>query len=90
MVFFYSILDFVTYILASEKTANLYKGHTSNLIGRFKSHNGLSKKGWTVRYRPWRVVYVRFFATKSEAMGHEHWLKSGAGREWIKDHQKAL
>ncbi|MBF32300.1 MAG: endonuclease, partial [Aequorivita sp.] len=31
--------EYVVYILASSKTEKLYKGHTSNLIERFKSHN---------------------------------------------------
>ena len=75
--------EFVVYILASEKTHKLYKGYTSNLIERFKSHNGLSKKGWTMRFRPWRVIFVRFFKTKKEAIDFEKYLKTGAGRDWI-------
>ena len=82
MVFLF--MHYVVYILASEKTNKLYKGHTSNLIERFKSHNALSKKGWTVRFRPWRVVFVRFFQTKVEAIDFEKYLKTGVGREWIK------
>ena len=75
--------EYVVYILASSKTKKLYKGYTSNLIERFKSHNALSEKGWTVRYRPWSVVFVRFFKTKKEAMCFEKYLKTGVGREWI-------
>lgn len=75
--------EYVVYILASSKTEKLYKGHTSNLIERFKSHNALSEKGWTIRYRPWSVVFVRFFKTKNEAMCFEKYLKTGVGREWI-------
>ena len=78
--------EYVVYILASEKTDQLYKGFTSNLIGRIKSHNELSKKGWTLRYRPWRVVYVEFYSIKKEAIARERFLKTGAGRDWIRDH----
>ncbi len=75
--------EYVVYILASNRTPKLYKGFTTNLIERFKSHNQLSTKGWTVRFRPWRVVFVQFFLNKKEAMDFEKFLKTGAGREWI-------
>ncbi|MCF6297680.1 MAG: GIY-YIG nuclease family protein [Flavobacteriaceae bacterium] len=35
-------------------------------MSRFKSHNSLSKKGYTIRYRPWVVIYVEFFCSKKE------------------------
>jgi putative endonuclease len=56
---------------------------TSDLIARFKSHNELGKKDWTIKFRPWKVVHVEFFATKKEALVQEKYLKSGAGREWV-------
>ncbi|HET8885439.1 MAG TPA: GIY-YIG nuclease family protein [Salinimicrobium sp.] len=76
--------DFVVYILFSEKHDKLYYGQTSNLIARFTDHNYLGKKGWAKNYRPWRVIYVEFCETRSEAMKREKFLKSGAGREWVK------
>ncbi len=75
--------EFVVYILHSEKYDKIYTGYTSNLIARFKSHNELSNKGWTIRFRPWRVIYVEFFVVKKEAMKKEKYLKSGVGRSWI-------
>ncbi|MGY6562029.1 MAG: GIY-YIG nuclease family protein [Luteibaculaceae bacterium] len=54
---------YVTYVLYSKKFDRLYVGQTSSLIERFKSHNSLSKKGFTVRYRPWRVILVDFVST---------------------------
>jgi putative endonuclease len=56
------------------------------LISRFKSHNELGKKGFTIRYRPWQVIYIEFFNTKKEAMNREKFLKSGKGREWTTKH----
>ena len=56
---------------------------TSNLIARFKSHNELGTKGWTKKFRPWEVVHVEVFSTKSEALKREKFLKSGQGRKWI-------
>ncbi|MFD2562000.1 GIY-YIG nuclease family protein [Aquimarina rubra] len=77
--------EFVVYILYSEKYDKSYTGYTSDLISRFKSHNKLAKKGFTIRYRPWKVAYLEFLETKKEAIIREKFLKSGKGREWVKD-----
>ncbi|SHF74908.1 GIY-YIG nuclease family protein [Flavobacterium defluvii] len=77
--------EFVVYILYSEKFNKTYTGFTSNLIERFKSHNFLETKGYTLKFRPWEVVYVEFFKSKSEAMKREKYLKTGVGREFIKN-----
>ncbi|HEY1113965.1 MAG TPA: GIY-YIG nuclease family protein [Chitinophagaceae bacterium] len=50
---------------------------------RFLSHNELGKKGWTVKYRPWHILYTEQFIEKSEALLREKSLKSGKGRAWI-------
>jgi len=78
-------LEFVVYVLYSRKFNKTYTGYTSNLIERFKSHNYLGKKGFTLRYRPWMVVLVEPFVTKSEAQKRESFLKTGHGRDWVRD-----
>uniref|UniRef100_UPI00404871ED GIY-YIG nuclease family protein n=1 Tax=Flavobacterium sp. TaxID=239 RepID=UPI00404871ED len=45
----------------------------------------MSKKGYTIKFRPWQVIYVEFFTTKSEALKREKFLKTGNGREFIKE-----
>lgn len=75
---------FTVYILYSEKYAIHYVGYTSNLNERIKSHNELATKGFTIKYRPWKLIYSDEFQTKSEAMKKEKYFKSGAGREFIK------
>jgi putative endonuclease len=77
--------EFVIYILYSEKFDKNYTGYTSNLIERFKSHNILETKGYTLKFRPWKVIHVEFFNSKSEAMKREKYLKTGIGREFIKN-----
>ena len=77
--------EFVVYILFSKEYCKTYVGFTSNLLERFKSHNFLSKKGYTIKFRPWQVIHVEFFSTKSEALKREKFLKSGKGREFIKE-----
>ena len=76
--------EFVVYVLHSETHDIHYTGFTSNLIERFYSHNKYSTKGFTNKYRPWNVVYVEFFTDKQEASLREKFLKSGAGRNYLK------
>ena len=75
--------DFVVYVLFSNTFNKTYVGFTSNLIERFKSHNQLSSKGYTVKFRPWIVLFVKPFESKKEAMEYEKYLKTGAGRDFI-------
>ena len=77
--------EFVVYILYSETFNKNYTGFTSNLIERFKSHNHLGTKGYTVKFRPSMVIHVEFFSSKSEAMKREKYLKTGIGREFIQN-----
>jgi len=78
-------MEIVVYILYSEKYGKTYTGFTSDLINRMRSHNQFATKGFTYRYRPWTVAYLEWFSTKKEAMERERFLKSGQGREWVKD-----
>ncbi len=49
---------FTVYILFSVNHNKIYIGCTGNLKQRFLSHNELGKKGWTIKYRPWIIVYT--------------------------------
>ena len=75
---------YYTYVLYSEKYDLLYVGQTKDLHQRIDSHNsGLVKS--TKHYRPWRIVYFQIFSTRAEAMRKEKQLKSGAGREFLRN-----
>ena len=76
-------MEFCVYILYSETWDKIYIGYTSDLISRFKSHNELGSKGWTRRFRPWKVIYCEFHTNKASASKKETDLKGGKGREWI-------
>ena len=58
---------FVTYVLYSANHDKIYIGYTSDLIDRFHSHNEFATKSYTIKFRPWKVVYVEFFESKQEA-----------------------
>jgi putative endonuclease len=74
---------FTVYALYSPKYDKIYVGYTSNLEQRLLSHNKLGKKGWTIKYRPWEVVFTEEFETKKEAMKREKQLKSAKGRQYV-------
>ena len=77
-------MEFVVYVLFSSKFNKHYVGYTSDLINRFNSHNYFSNKGFTSKYRPWKVIFVEFFNSKTEAIKYEKFLKTGHGRDFIK------
>ena len=77
-------MPFWVYALYSAEHDKLYVGETSDLMDRFNSHNELATKGWTVRYRPWVLLYSEECADRSHARRREKQLKSGAGREFLR------
>jgi len=74
---------FLVYALYSEKYQKIYIGYTSDIEERLLSHNELGTKGYTLRYRPWRLIYTESFLSKLDAMKREKQLKSAKGREFI-------
>ncbi|MCW5921732.1 MAG: GIY-YIG nuclease family protein [Saprospiraceae bacterium] len=74
---------FTVYVLYSAKHDKIYIGYTSNLKQRLISHNELGTKGYTLKYRPWEVVFTEQFQTKTEAIRREKALKTAAGRAFI-------
>ena len=74
---------FTVYILYSENHNKIYIGYTSNIEQRLLSHNELGTKGYTLRYRPWKLIYTESFLLKLDAMKREKQLKSAKGREFI-------
>ena len=80
---------FTTYVLYSEKYNKIYVGYTSSLEERVKSHNIFAKTGYTVKFRPWIVIYTECYDSKQEAMKREKELKTLRGRDFIRNLIKA-
>ena len=76
-------IKFWVYALYSEKYNKIYIGFSSDVEERLMSHNKLATKGWTIKFRPWILVYSEECESKSEAMKREKELKSFKGREFI-------
>jgi putative endonuclease len=74
---------FTVYVLYSPSFRKIYIGYTSDLADRLVSHNELSTKGYTLKYRPWKLIYKEEYSQKSEAMKREKELKSAKGRTFL-------
>ena len=81
---------FIVYVLYSKDYNKIYIGFTSNLEQRLLSHNELGKKGWTIKFRPWQLIYKEEFDNKSDAMKREKQLKTATGRSFIWSIIKAM
>ena len=76
---------YTVYVLHSKDYDKIYIGYTSNINSRLLSHNKLATKGWTLRFRPWSLIYSEEHDTKAEAMKRERSLKSAMGRKFIRE-----
>ena len=74
---------FYTYVLKSLSANHYYIGYTNDLEQRLKYHNS-GKVNWTRQYVPWKIIYNEQFKNKDEAIRREKYLKSHAGRNWLK------
>ena len=76
---------FTVYVLYSKSHNKIYIGFTSDIDARLLSHNQLATKGYTVKYRPWKIIHTEIFETKTDAMKREKQLKSAKGRKFIRN-----
>ena len=81
---------FTVYVLYSKDYNKIYIGFTSDLKQRLISHNELGKKGWTIQFRPWELIYTEEFQLKSDVMKREKELKTATGRNFIWSVIKAM
>lgn len=72
---------FTVYVLKDkEKT---YKGMTTDLEKRLKGHRSGNTRT-TRSMKDFKVVYTNTFSKSEEARKHEKYLKSAAGRRFLK------
>jgi putative endonuclease len=75
---------YYVYVLKSNKDLGLYIGYTRDLKRRFTEHNsGLSLS--TKNRAPLKLIYYEAFSNSTDARNREKYLKSGYGREQLKN-----
>ncbi|MFM9910324.1 MAG: GIY-YIG nuclease family protein [Chitinophagaceae bacterium] len=62
------------YIIESIRDGDFYKGSTEDYIKRLEQHNG-GESQFTRSKIPWRLIFVREFESKKEALIEERRLK---------------
>jgi putative endonuclease len=77
---------YYVYIIKSLKDGTFYKGISSNLKRRIKSHNA-GKVLSTKSRRPWTIHYYETYPSKKEAIQREHFFKSYQGYLWLKKNE---
>jgi len=71
------------YVLLNKDKNKTYTGITNNLKRRISQHNkGYGK--YSKLHGPWVLVYFETLTRRVEARKREKYLKSSAGRKWIK------
>ncbi len=72
------------YVLKSLNNWRFYVGMTANVEKRLKEHNsGFTKS--TKGYLPWDLFFFESYPSRFEARKREKYLKSGVGKEFIKE-----
>ncbi|GAB4022205.1 GIY-YIG nuclease family protein [Spirosoma koreense] len=75
---------YVVYAIQSEVDGRIYIGMTNNLARRVQEHNS-GKNRSTRFYKPWKLIYTEQVSTRAEARKRELYLKSGVGKEFLKN-----
>jgi len=73
---------YYVYALWSENFDKIYVGFSSRPEERLIEHN-TGKAKWTKNFRPWIRFHLVEFESKSDALKHEKYLKSGWGRKGL-------
>jgi len=75
-------MSFFLYILHSSSADKFYTGISQNPYTRLSFHNS-SEKGFTARYRPWKIVFIKNFYSKVEATLAEKKIKAWKSKSMI-------
>jgi len=74
---------YIVYAIKSLSRNYIYVGFSSNLGKRLKRHNKGQNKT-TKPYAPFKLIYTEMAPTRAQARKREKYLKSGAGKEFLK------
>ena len=74
---------YYVYVLKSKISRKSYVGFTNNLNKRLAEHNN-GKSNYTSKNKPWEIVHMEKFRDKTDAIKKEKYLKSAAGRRYLK------
>ncbi|WP_373059179.1 GIY-YIG nuclease family protein [Zunongwangia sp. H14] len=75
---------YFVYAIRSQLKDWIYVGMTNNVQRRIAQHNAGQNKS-TKAYKPFQFLFSENFPTRPEARKREKYLKSTAGKRWIRN-----
>ena len=75
-------MAYFLYILSSQSAKKYYIGSSAQPEIRVQFHNTL-EKGFTARYRPWKLIFTEEFGSKALSQQAERKIKSWKSRIMI-------
>lgn len=75
---------FFVYVIYSRKAGKKYTGFTTDLDRRLYQHNHNLLGTFTKNKGPWELIYYEEFDLKADALKREKYLKTGVGRDFLK------
>ena len=74
---------YYVYVLHSIKDNGFYIGFSTNLRTRLRQHQ--DGENFATSHRgPWKLIYYEAYTEREDAEGREQFLKSGAGRRFLR------
>ncbi len=77
-------MKFFVYAIKSQLDGRIYVGFTSDIDRRLQEHNSGKTKS-TKGFKPWKLIYFEECIGRVEARKREKYLKSGIGKEFLKN-----
>ncbi|MHB1686583.1 MAG: GIY-YIG nuclease family protein [Ignavibacteriaceae bacterium] len=75
-------MNFCTYILFSQTVNKYYIGSTNNILRRLDEHNSRQTSS-TKAGVPWKIIFMKEFVLKSDAIKLEYKLKKMKSRKYL-------
>jgi putative endonuclease len=74
---------FYVYVLRSESDSGFYIGYSTDLKRRLSEHT--QGAAFATKSRgPWKLIYYEAYTEREDGEGREKFLKSGAGRRFLR------
>ena len=80
-------LVYYVYIIESESLGNWYYGSSQNPYARLEQHNANTNLS-TKKRGPWKLIFIRNFDNKKEALLFEQQLKKWRNKKFIQQQFK--
>ncbi len=73
------------YVIESLSDGTSYTGMALDALARLKEHHA-GKNRFTKGHMPWKIIYTEGHPDWASARVREKYLKTAAGKKWLKNH----